>query len=302
MRARSFATAAAALSVLAAAAQGPAQVPQPSPELRKLCEALPTTPAEGREMARRAECVLSGVLPSANRLDETRTLARGAMKAGDPVGGLMLYLAYLADPRNQYLRDGAIDAQAYQRIAARSMEERKEQIEAIEGLGFAAGKNHPGAVLLLAGYFHETVAPRNVDRVGALTDVLVKMGARAPVYERFGREADLVAKAGPTKASLGAFFAAYRQAQEVVRSAYAAQSQGKTCDKPELKTVSSGDLEGAQYLPLEGPLVKDSFLVKGQWAEYWSFAACGTELPVKVAFAADGAGGATSDVRFNKGD
>lgn len=296
---RSFVLA-AGLSVLVSAAH--AQAPASQPPLSKLCETISMNPADGREMARRAECVLSGVLPSADRLDETRIMARGAIKRGEPSGGLMLYLAYLADPHNQYLRGGRIDPQAYQRIAARTVDERKEQVEAIEGLGFAAGRNHAAAAILLAGYFHETVAPRNVNRVGAMSALLLRMGERTPVVERFAREADAVARVGPTKASLRVFFEAYQQAQEVVRASYAAQTGGKACEKPQLKTLSSGDIQGAQYLPLEGNLVKDSFLVQGQWTEYWTFDACGTELPLKVAFAADGAGGATSDVRFNKGD
>jgi hypothetical protein len=181
------------------------------------------------------------------------------------------------------------------------MDERKDEVEAIEGLGFAAGKNHAAAAILLAGYFHETVAPRNVNRVGAMSALLLRMNERTPVVERFAHEADAVAKVGPTKASLRAFFETYKQAEEVARSSYAAESGGKACEKPQLKTVSSGDIQDAQYLPLEGTLVKDTFLVKGQWTEYWTYDACGMELPLKVTFSADGAGGATSDVRFNKG-
>ena len=135
-----------------------------------------------------------------------------------------------------------------------------------------------------------------------MSALLMRMGERTPVVERFGREADAVAKAGPTKASLRVFFETYQQAEDVVRTTYAAQSGGQACAKPVLKTVSSGDVQDAQYLPLEGNLVKDTFLVKGQWTEYWDFDACGMDLPLKVAFSADGAGGAASDVRFNKGD
>ena len=66
--------------------------------------------------------------------------------------------------------------------------------------------------------------------------------------------------------------------------------------------MSSGEVQDAEYLPLEGNLVKDTYLVKGAWSEYWTFRACGEDVPLKVGFAADGWGGATSTVRYNKGD
>lgn len=305
MRQRNASLLAAALTLAAAAAHAQGAAPAAGtaqPDLRKLCEAVSMNPADAAEMARRAECVLSGAIPSNDRLGEAKVLSRAAFAKGEMSGGLLMYLAYLADPANRYLRNGKIDTEAYQRLAARSLAERKEQIEAIEALGTAAGRNHVAAATLLAGYFHETVAPRNVSRVGAMSALLQRMGEKSPVVERFGREADAIVKAGQTKTSVRNFFETYQQAEAVVRAAYESQSDGKRCEKPVLRTVSSGDIANAEFLPLEGNLVKDSFLLKGKWTEYWTFDACGTELPVKVGFAADGAGGATSDVRFNKGD
>src|SRR3954471_13454055 len=127
MRALSFAVAAAALSLFAAAAQG-APAPQAQPGLRKLCETISMNPADGREMARRSECVLSGVLPSTDRIREARSFAHGAMAAGEPSGGLMLYLAFQHDPANQYLREGKVDPEAYRKLAARTLQQRKDQV------------------------------------------------------------------------------------------------------------------------------------------------------------------------------
>jgi len=305
MRRRNARLLAAALSLAAAAAHAQGSAPPPAggqPDMRKLCDSIPMFPQEALEMARRAECVLSGVLPSGDRLGEARGLARAALAKGEPAGGLMLFMVYQADPANRYLRDGKVDPEAYRRVAARSLSERKDQIEAIEGLGFAAGRNHIPAAVMLAGYFHETVAPRNVSRVGALSALLQRMGQKSPAMERFAQEADAIAKAGQTHASVHGFFDTYQRAQVFARAAYETQSGGKQCDKPVLKTVSAGDIRDAEYLPLQGTMVKDSFLVKGQWTEYWTFDACGTDLPLKVGFVADGAGGAAADVRFNKGD
>lgn len=306
MRLRSGPVLAASL-LLAAVAR--AQAPAPAPAAAEAtpeqpCEALPATPADGRGMVRRAECILSGKLPSPDRIAEARALAKAAMQAGEPGGGLMLFLAFASDPANQFMRDGKVDPEAYRRLAARPLAQRQDQVDAIEGLGFAAGRNHRAAGVLAAGYFHDTVAPRNVARTGAMASLLMRTGERHPLLERYAREADLALRAAAeTKTSLRSLFETYRQAEAVARSAYQAQAgAGKTCDKPQLKSVSAGEIRGAEYLPLQGTVVKDSYLVKGEWTEFWTFAACGEEVPVAVNFAADGWGGATSTVRYNKGD
>jgi hypothetical protein len=295
-----------ALALLASAAQ--AQAPAapartPAEELRRLCDTISMRPADGLELARRSECVLAGVLSSENRIDEARSLARAAYRRGEPTGGLMLYLVYRADPAYQYVKDGKVDAEAYRKLAARSVQERQEQIEAIEGLGMAAGRNHPAAGALLAGYFHDTAAPRNVSRTGALAGLLMRDKERAPVVERYAREADVIARvAQGTKASVRGFLETHQLAQAAARTGYRAQAGGKTCEAPQLVSVSSGDIAGAEFLPLEGNMVKDSYLLKGSWSEFWTFKACDQEVPVKVEFVADGWGGTTSTARHNKGD
>ena len=82
---------------------------------------------------------------------------------------------------------------------------------------------------------------------------------------------------------------------------YQVQTGGKTCDKATLKSASAGDIVGAEYLPLKGTMVADSYLLKGEWPEYWTFDACGEEVPVKVTFKADGWGGAFFTAAHNKG-
>lgn len=294
----------AALAVAAGAAQPAAPAASAGGEdLRKLCAMVSMTPADGQELARRAECVLAGILPSPNRYAEASALARAALGRGEASGGLMMYLAYLANPANQYLRDGKVDAQAYQRLAARTLAERKDQVEAIEALGVAAGRGHPAATVALAGYFHDTLAPRNVARLGAITGLVLRSGSHNPLVERFAREADAVARqAGSTKASVRAFLETYGPAAAAARGAAQAASGGPACEQPQLQVVSSGDIEGPQYLPLTGNLVEGSYLVKGRWAETWTFLACGKEVPVDVSFAADGWGGAVSSVRARKAD
>jgi hypothetical protein len=292
---------AACAQAQSAPAPAAAGKPDPGDELRRLCATVSMHPADAREMARRAECILAGVLPAPDRIGEARMLARAAYKAGEPSGGLMLYLVYLRDPAYQAVRDGKVDPQAYKRLAARSGFERTEQIEALEGLGFAAGKNHAAAGMLLANYFHDTVAPRNVSRTGAIAALLMRNGEKNEIVDRFAREADVIARTGPTKASARAFLEAYRGAAATATAAYQEQKGGQVCASVELKSLSAGEIEGPAYLPLKGALVAGSYLVRGTWSEFWNFQACGEEVPVKVTFQADGWGGATSTATHNKG-
>jgi hypothetical protein len=289
------------LAAATAQAQAPAR-PSAAEELRRLCATISMAPADGREMARRSECVLARVLPSTDRIGEARAYARAALAAGEPTGGLMLYLVFQSDPANQVMRDGKLDPEAYRRLAARSLAQRKDQVDAIEGLGFAAGKGDVAAGVLLAGYFHDTVAPRNVSRVGALAALLMRNGERNPVLERFAREADAVAKsAGHTKASVRSFLEAYQHASAAARQGYQDQSGGKSCEAATLQSVSSGDIHDAEYLPMKGTMVADTYLVRGKWTEFWTFRACDQEVPVKVSFEADGWGGSSSQSSHNKG-
>jgi hypothetical protein len=287
-----------------AGAQAPSSPPRAGAELKRLCDTIAMTPADAREAARRAECVLAGVLPSPNRFDEARTLARWALSKGEPAGGLMLYLVFQNDPANQAVREGRVDPQAYRKLAARSVAQRGEQVEAIEGLGFAVGQGHPAAGALLAAYFHDTLAPRNVARLGALSGLLLRGGERSDVIERFAREADTIARSAPgTKASVRAFVGAWRDAIAAARQGYGELTGGRSCEqeKVQLQSVSAGDIEGAEFLPLTGKLVADSYLVRGRWTEAWTFQACEQKVPVRVTFEADGWGGATSTAAYHKG-
>jgi TPR repeat protein len=295
----------ALLATGAAQAQAPAPLPgaapEPAADMRKLCAASPAAPTQPRAIAERAQCVLQGLVPSDNRFTDARQLARKAMELGEPAGGFLLFLAFTNDPAYRVHRDGKVDLEAYRRQGERPVAERRDQVEALEGLGFAAGKGHLGAGVLLANHFYETVAPRNVSRVRALVDLLARKGHRNPLLDKMGRESTTIEKtARGTQASVRSFLDAYRAATSAALAGHAVQTAGK-CDQAELKSVSAGDIQGAEYLPLKGPMVADSYLVKGQWTEFWTFMACGEEVPVKVAFTADGWGGSSFSAAHNKG-
>jgi hypothetical protein len=295
---------AAWLAAAAAHAQAPAPLPpasSPSSELRQLCAALPEAPTDGRGLAQRAQCVLTGITPSERRFAEARELSAKSLELGEPTGGFALYMAFSNDPANVYRRDGKVDLEAYRKLGERPLSERAEQVAAIDGLAFAAGKGHPGAAVLLASYFYDTVAPQNVARVRAMTTLLLRNGGRSPALEKMAREAAVIERTAPaTKASVRAFLDAYQPATAAALAGHAVQTAGK-CDKATLKTVSATDIRDPEYLPLTGRMVEKTYLVKGEWTEFWTFDACGEEVPVKVAFTADGWGGASINAAHNKG-
>ncbi len=288
-----------------AGAQAQSEAPAAPPaedELRRLCPTISMTPADGREMARRAECVLSGVLPSADRWREARDLGRRALAAGEPLGGLMLYMAWQQDPANNATRDGKLDPEAYRQLAARSGAQRQEQIEAIEGLGAAADQGSFAAGLLLLTYFHDTVAPNNVLRVATTAKLLLRKGQHHPAVERMAGEAEAIQKnASGTNASVRSFFGAYHDANAAAEEGYRSQSGGRSCSALQLQSASAGEVQSPEYLPLKGAVVARSYLVRGHWSEFWTFRGCGEEVPVKVDFVADGWGGAGSRASYNKG-
>lgn len=300
-----------AAALLAAAAHAlaaePAKPAAPAVGLKTLCAQLPPAPVgvpdlNAIDLALRSSCVLAGLLPSTDRIRDARSFALRSYELGDRDGAFMLYVVFIKDPANRYLKDGKPDLAAYRRLAARPVDDRKDQIQAIEALGYAVGKGRLDAGILLASYFHDTVAPKNVIRVRALTGLLAKAGHSSPLVERFGREAEMIEKVAPTThASVRSFLDAYRGATGAALAGYQVQTGGKTCDKATLKSASAGDIVGAEYLPLKGTMVADSYLLKGEWPEYWTFDACGEEVPVKVTFKADGWGGAFFTAAHNKG-
>lgn len=294
---------AAAPAAAASAATSAAPSPSDRDSLASACARVPAAPTAPRDLADRAQCVLAGLVPSKDRFAEARDLARRSLQEGDAAGGYMLYRAFAEDPANSALRDGKIDADVYRRLAQRPLAERAGQVEAIEALGAAAARGHVNAATLLAGYFHDTVAPRNVARMRAITHLLLGHGEHSPDLERMAREADAIERvARDTKASPRSFFEAYQAATVAALAGYKVQTAGGHCDKVALKSVSAGDIEGAEYLPLKGTMVAGSYLLHGRWPEYWTFDACHEQVPVKVTFEADGWGGSSFTAVHNKGD
>lgn len=249
--------------------------------------------ADARALAVRAQCVLAGDIPSSRRFEEARELASNALALGEPAGGYLLYLAFTTDPANTELRDGKPDPALRARLAARPAGERQAQAAALDGLAFATRSGHVQAALLLANYLHTTTAPHNVARLRGVTTLLLQSGERSAAIERMNRQSSQLLRHFPaTKVGTLAFGDVYKAAIATAGQSYRSRNGNKACDAITLKSLQSGDLQGAEFLPLKETLVADSYLVKGRWSEAWVFSGCGQELPVLVSLQADGWGGA----------
>ncbi len=248
-----------------------------------------TQDGDSMAMANLAQCLMMGLVPSNHPYSDAREVARRSYQLGDPAGGFMLYLTFVNDPDNSYLLDGKPNLSAYNALAARPIEARTNQIEALDALAFSMSKGHMNAALMLSTYFYETAAPNSVARLRGLTSLLLRNGEKAPILSRYLQQANSIEKLGTSKASVKGFFDAYSVA--LGAATLIPSHENQKCQQLQLKTIASGDLENPVFLPLKFKSIENSYLTQGSWKELWKFNGCGKDIPVTVLFKADGWGG-----------
>lgn len=242
-----------------------------------------------------AQCLVATGDPRA--LPKAREIARMSMAQGEAAGAYMLYVAFIVDPANSYVRDGKADMAAYEALAARPLEARTEQSEAFDALAFAATRGHTTAAVSLATYLYETVAPRNVLRLREVIGALLKSGEKSAPLLEFQQRAGQVVTAGNTHASVRAFVDAYRVALAWAQAIDATATKSKPCGEIRLLELVPHDLVDPVFLPQKNADMQQTYLVNGTWDETWKFGGCGRESRVQVHFTADGWGGARFEVR-----
>lgn len=277
-------------------------LPQPHRDTAKGCslalEAAATGDSAGE--ATQAQCLLAGFLQAQDRFGKARELARKSAAQKDPAGSFALFLAFAADPRNHWRQDGKPDQQAYAALAARTVAERADQIEAYDALATAAVAGHKEAAVLLASYLFETAGPENAKRLHRYIPALTANGVRSPLLQQYASHVADMERLGNTQASGRAFLEAYKLAAAAASVSAGPQAENRSCRDVRMESVTSGKLEDHDYLPLKQPLVANSYLLKGKWEEQWSFIACGRSITLPVKFEADGWGGARFSVQPRK--
>lgn len=279
-------------------------LPAPYTNVERACK-LAHEAADAKEalgMIVRADCLINGNEQTAQPFDEARKMARQAQAAGAPGGGVELYKIFMADPQYRYVADGKANDAKYRQLAARPIAERGDQIDALNGLAFAAGKGNNAAMMPLLGYLIDTTAPNNAARVAYVADLMQKNGMAIPAPFTFVvQKAQWMTQLGNSNASVKIFDQAYDNIAQTVAGQFSAGKAG-SCNAKEVKltAMAAEPIADAQYLPLTAYLT-DTYLVRGHWNESWTFAGCGKTIVVTAAFKADGWGNAGFEFRVPVG-
>jgi TPR repeat protein len=233
-------------------------------------------------MADLASCFINAVGTSRD-LDQGRLWARKAAAAGIDLGQVLIYVAYLLDPANAFIEDGKPNQARYDALGRRTLEERKDQIEAIDMLGRAADQGNAQAEFLLFNLYS--------DNVGNSARALLTARKLPPALlnsMRNNLEALLQLQAvGATMTTLQLFADTRQIAFPIVLSGLPGCTTAQI-----VGVVVRAPVRNAAYLPSSVPTVQNVVLLSGEWDEQWTFDACGSMMDALVTFTADGMGGA----------
>src|SRR5262245_9299976 len=109
------------------------------PELELACRTAvkPAAANEPKGLSVLARCHLAGIEVGKD-VEKARNLAHTSALAGDNEGRFVFYLSVRADPALRYIVDGKADKAKYDALAARTIEQRAVEIEALDFLARAA--------------------------------------------------------------------------------------------------------------------------------------------------------------------
>lgn len=245
-------------------------------------------------MVTRAECVLAGTEKSSQPTSQAREYARSAWKKGNPSGGFMLYLIYSQDPQYSYFENGKINKAKYDSLAAQPVSERTMQIEAFEALSNATSAGHTNAAMMGLAYLAESAAPKNNDRLLGLAGIIQRSGEKIPdMLTPSLQIAQYIKSLGNSHVSTSLFRNTYSSAA-IAASVQLKRIDNTACDAKQIKLtkIEAEPVSDAEYLPLTQQPYKETFLVKGNWNEVWTYEGCDKSAPIKISFSADGWSGA----------
>lgn len=257
------------------------------PERAKACEqaAAPSLANESMAQAVLAYCHLTGTVV-AQDLQKARTLARTGALGGNNEARYVYYLTVLTDPALSYMVGGKPDKGRYDALAARPVEARVAEIEAVDMLARAAQTGHRDSQISLAAYFFDTLGEGNRGKARTLYTQIP--GLPEPVVrarDALARAERQIADASPLTVKL--MFEAQKG------GAVTAADGSPGCQDVRLaSTTARGPLQEAVYLPHTHPWVQRSYLVRGHWEEDWRYSVCGKPVVVRMRFDADGMSGA----------
>lgn len=228
---------------------------------------------------------------------EARAWTRKAIAGGDQRAGFGLWQAYTLDPANQFMVNGKADDRKYNAIARRSIAERNDQIEAIDGLAGAAAAGYLPARLMLATLLLEQSGAGTTKQIRTLLDGVPNL---PPDYQKYLALAQQVDTLGPSRAAPKVIADAIPSVmtEAALASERAGTANATQCKDFRLMSIKNVSAVGdALWLPLKHPLVTGTYPLKGTWTEDWHVFFCGAERTLRMQFDVDGMGGAYYKVK-----
>jgi len=236
-----------------------------------------------------------GGLGIAVNYSEARIWARKAFAGGVAgvweAAGVLLEQIYLINPANRFLVDGKRDMEKYNALARRTLEQRAEEVEALDALAASAQAGFAPARLLLSTVLFDTGA-------GTAEKICSLLAGINDLPERLQKDLTIsqqVAQLGPTRASPKLVMDSMPGVSEAatIQASHAGIQQPASCkDFKVLRFLGATPIDHATWLPLTQPLVANTYPLTGVWSEDWSVSLCGRVSTVKIQFTADGMGGA----------
>jgi len=224
------------------------------------------------------------------RIWARKGFAGGVAGVWEPAG-VLLEQIYLINPANRFLVDGKRDMEKYNALARRTLEQRAEQVEALEALAASAQAGFVPARLLLSTVLFDSGAG-TAEKICSLLAGINDLPERFQKYLTISQQ---VAQLGPTRASPKLVMEASQGAAEgaMGQASRAGIQQRAACkDFKVLKFLGATPIDHATWLPLTQPLLANTYPLTGAWSEDWSVSLCGRVSTVNIQFTADGMGGA----------
>lgn len=218
-----------------------------------------------------------------------RQWAQRVAELGDSSGKWIYIEAFMKDPENNCLDPemAETDMSRYRRLCERTIEQRADEIRAIE-YGAEIMKKHRPAELFIASLLWCHPAEGNNE-------------SALKILEKHRPESNSKIAVLKYLTGLGSTIATYRIFHDVypAASACAGKKAGapEDCDLKLKKADIQGPVCDAVYLPLKSRELQNRILIKGTWDEKWTFFVNGTDVQVDLNFQADGMGGASHSIR-----
>jgi uncharacterized protein len=254
--------------------------------------------SDARGTAVLAGCVLDANIKTSDRFGEAFKLAIKSAQQGDELGALTAYAAYMANPAHQYIEAGKPNRDKYFKLAKRTVEQRQEQIVALNGLGYAFSKGVPTSHRFMIAHLASSSAPGNNRKLMVLAQGLKERGIQEPMVLELAQSA-FVRSIEASHVSVEAYKDVFLSAAMVAATAGGTKPE-QACKDWQLTAVDAQTPQNAVYLPHANrtSFLASSLMLSGSWTEKWTLVGCGRTENINITLTADSMGGVAHTIKF----